>query len=164
MGVAAQYPVVVLTGPRQTGKTTLLQQGIQGFNFVTLDLPSVAEQANTSPEVFLAQHPEPLIIDEVHTPDSSRYWEGSTYEARKARGEEPESLDKEIVRRAYADLGYRGDGPAPTLSADIWASVAAGYRTAFERLTGQPLRPVEIPAGPRIIRSLTTSHYLVEGS
>ena len=46
MGVAAQYPVVVLTGPCQTGKTTLLQQGVHGFNFVTLDLPSVAEQAN----------------------------------------------------------------------------------------------------------------------
>lgn len=44
MGVAAQYPVVVLTGPRQTGKTTLLQEGIQGFNFVTLDLPSVANK------------------------------------------------------------------------------------------------------------------------
>ncbi len=56
---------------------------------------------------------ELLLIDEVHTPDSSRYWVAATYEDRLAAGEEPESLDKEVVRRAFVDAGYRGDGEPP---------------------------------------------------
>ena len=87
MGVAAQYPVVVLTGARQTGKTTLLQEGIQGFNFVTLDLPSVAEQADTSPDVFLAQYSEPLIIDEVqYAPKIFRYLKAAVDADRDRNG------------------------------------------------------------------------------
>ena len=52
------------------------------------------------------------FIDEIHTPDSSRYWYADDYEDRFARGEEPRGLDKEYVRRRLADQGYRGDGPA----------------------------------------------------
>ena len=44
-----------------------------------------------------------LLIDEMHTPDSSRYWVAATYEERLAAGDEPESLDKEVVRRALLD-------------------------------------------------------------
>jgi phosphoribosylaminoimidazole-succinocarboxamide synthase len=84
-----------------------------------------------------------MLIDEVHTPDSSRYWEAPTYGSRLAAGEEPESLDKEIVRRAYADLNYRGDGDAPPLAPEVWRAVAGGYQRAFTRLTGRTLAPVE---------------------
>ena len=56
------------------------------------------------------------FIDEVHTPDSSRYWYADDYDARFARGEEPRGLDKEYVRRTLADQGYKGDGPPPTLT------------------------------------------------
>src|SRR5262249_49960839 len=49
-----------------------------------------------------------LVIDEIHTPDSSRYWHADDYQARLARGEEPRGLDKEYVRRWYADQGYTG--------------------------------------------------------
>ena len=52
------------------------------------------------------------FIDEVHTPDSSRYWYADDYDERFARGEEPRGLDKEYVRRTLADQGYKGDGPA----------------------------------------------------
>ena len=52
------------------------------------------------------------FIDEIHTPDCSRYWYADDYEARFARGEEPRGLDKEYVRRTLAEQGYRGDGPA----------------------------------------------------
>jgi phosphoribosylaminoimidazole-succinocarboxamide synthase len=82
-----------------------------------------------------------LLIDEVHTPDSSRYWEAETYASRLANDEEPQSLDKEIVRRAYADLGYRGEGLAPTLAPEVWQAVADGYQKAFARLTGRTLAP-----------------------
>ena len=62
---AAQRPVVVLTGPRQTGKTSLVQRLFTGYEFVSLDLPSEAEQAEHDPRAFLARHPPPLVVDEV---------------------------------------------------------------------------------------------------
>lgn len=96
-----------------------------------------------------------LLIDEVHTPDSSRFWEASTYETRLARGEEPESMDKEIIRRAYADLGYLGDGTPPALAAAVWSEVSAGYRQAYERITGRAFVAAPGPADLRIICALT---------
>ena len=68
--------------------------------------------ADTKYEFGLTADGELLLIDEVHTPDSSRFWVADTYEERLAAGEEPESLDKEVVRRALADAGFRGDGDA----------------------------------------------------
>ena len=105
-----------------------------------------------------------LLIDEVHTPDSSRYWEASTYETRLREGAEPLSLDKEIIRRAYAELGYRGSGDPPLLSDEIWDEVGAGYRRAFALITGTPLASVELPAEQRIVRALTDHGYLPDPS
>ena len=62
---AATRPVVVLTGARQTGKTSLVRRLFPDHNFVSLDLPSEAEQAQLDPSSFLARHPPPLIVDEV---------------------------------------------------------------------------------------------------
>ena len=59
------YPVVVLTGARQTGKTTLLHSLLTDFTYVTLDLPSVATLAEEDPQAFFQQHPPPVLIDEV---------------------------------------------------------------------------------------------------
>ncbi len=101
-----------------------------------------------------------MLIDEVHTPDSSRFWQAASYEVRLRAGEEPVSMDKEIIRRAYADLGYRGDGTPPTLPQEAWSSLAAGYRTVFEHLTGAPLALNPAPIEARIRRSLT-DHGLV---
>jgi phosphoribosylaminoimidazole-succinocarboxamide synthase len=118
--------------------------------------------ADTKYEFGLDSSGALMLIDEVHTPDSSRYWEASTYETRLSAGEEPQSLDKEIIRRAYADLGYRGEGTPPILDASVWSSVAAGYRDAFERLTRSPL---DIPSGEmaqRIQRALTAHGILKE--
>ena len=130
---------------------------------------AVAEQAglvlaDTKYEFGLDADSNLMLIDEVHTPDSSRYWEGSTYAALVSAGQEPQSLDKEIIRRAYAGLGFRGDGEAPELPAEVWGEVASGYRTAFARITGEQLRPVELPADERIIRTLTDQGYLPETS
>jgi uncharacterized protein len=58
-------PVVVLTGARQTGKTSTLRHLFPDYEFVSLDLPTEAEQAEREPELFLERHPAPLIIDEV---------------------------------------------------------------------------------------------------
>ena len=62
---AATRPVVVLTGARQTGKTSLMRRLFPDHAFITLDLPSEAEQAEHDPGSFLARHPPPLIVDEV---------------------------------------------------------------------------------------------------
>ena len=63
---AAQgFPAVVLTGARQTGKTTLLRTLFPDHTYVSLDLPSEAADAEHAPEAFLARHPAPVVIDEV---------------------------------------------------------------------------------------------------
>ena len=58
-------PVVVLTGARQTGKTSLVRRLFPDYTYVSLDLPSEAEQAEQDPSGFLSRHPPPLIVDEV---------------------------------------------------------------------------------------------------
>jgi phosphoribosylaminoimidazole-succinocarboxamide synthase len=93
---------------------------------------------------------ELLLIDEVHTPDSSRFWVADSYEARLAAGDEPESLDKEFVRRALIDLGYRGDGPPPVLPDDVVITTSARYISAYERITGRTFTPGTQPASQRI--------------
>ncbi|CAN5785163.1 phosphoribosylaminoimidazolesuccinocarboxamide synthase [soil metagenome] len=95
-----------------------------------------------------------LLIDEVHTPDSSRYWIAATYDERLAAGEEPESLDKEFVRLAFAAAGYRGDGEPPALPDDVWAATSTRYIESYERLTGEPFHHGEYPVAPRVQRWL----------
>ena len=62
---ARTRPVVVLTGARQTGKTSTLRRLFPDHHFVSLDLPSEAELAEKEPEAFLKRHPSPVLIDEV---------------------------------------------------------------------------------------------------
>lgn len=62
---ASQRPVVVLTGARQTGKTSLVTRLFGDREIVSLDLPSEAEQAERNPRGFLTRHPPPLVVDEV---------------------------------------------------------------------------------------------------
>jgi predicted AAA+ superfamily ATPase len=63
--MARTFPVLVLTGARQTGKTTLLRELFPKHRYFSLDLPSDAEKAERDPELFLREHPAPLLIDEV---------------------------------------------------------------------------------------------------
>jgi phosphoribosylaminoimidazole-succinocarboxamide synthase len=79
-----------------------------------------------------------LLIDEIHTPDSSRFWEERTYAERFAKGLDPEPLDKDFVRRHYTAQGYRGDGEPPPLPDDVRVGAAKRYIEACERITGAP--------------------------
>jgi predicted AAA+ superfamily ATPase len=65
LSLARQSPCLVLTGARQTGKTTLLKTLFPDYNYITLDLPSLAEQAERDPESFLKENPIKTIIDEA---------------------------------------------------------------------------------------------------
>ena len=62
---AKTRPVIVLTGARQTGKTSTFLRLFPNHSFVSLDLPTEAEQAEKEPRAFLERHPPPVIIDEV---------------------------------------------------------------------------------------------------
>lgn len=97
---------------------------------------------------------ELTLIDEVHTPDSSRFWRADTYPERLAAGQEPQSYDKELVRLWYAERGYTGDGEPPAWSSELALQVAERYIDLYERLTGRAFRPGEYPAGPRLERNL----------
>jgi phosphoribosylaminoimidazole-succinocarboxamide synthase len=98
-----------------------------------------------------------VLIDEIHTPDSSRFWFAAGYAERFAAGEEPESFDKEYVRRWLAERGFRGDGPIPAIPDEVRMEATRRYLSAVEAITGEPFRPnLEEPL-PRIRRSLGLS-------
>lgn len=80
------------------------------------------------------------VADEIHTPDSSRYWIQATYEERHGRGDEPESLDKEFLRLWLREKGI-SDDDIPALDDDIRIQVAERYVDLFERVTGQSFEP-----------------------
>jgi phosphoribosylaminoimidazole-succinocarboxamide synthase len=119
--------------------------------------------ADTKYEFGLTSDEQVLLIDEVHTPDSSRYWVAESYEVRLAAGDEPESLDKEVVRRALADVGYRGDGDPPELGADVIGATTDRYIDAFERVTGQTFAPGSYPVDERIAGNLDAIAATVGG-
>jgi phosphoribosylaminoimidazole-succinocarboxamide synthase len=110
--------------------------------------------ADTKYEFGLTADGALLLIDELHTPDSSRWWMADSYAERLATGAEPESLDKEVVRRALADAGFRGDGPVPALAPEVWSATSARYIDAYERLTGRAFEPGSYPVGERIAARL----------
>lgn len=99
-----------------------------------------------------------VVIDEIHTPDSSRFWIEATYAERFRGGVDPEPLDKDFVRRYYTALGYRGDGDAPELPSEVRVGAAKRYIEAFERITGETFTPDTEPPGPRIARNLGLAH------
>lgn len=106
--------------------------------------------ADTKYEFGTTPDGELLLIDEVHTPDSSRYWVAGSYQDRVGSGQEPESLDKEIVRRALIDAGYDGHGEPPPLDQAVWQATSTRYIDAYERLTGLQFQPGSYPVADRI--------------
>ncbi len=93
---------------------------------------------------------ELTLIDEVHTPDSSRYWTKDSYDG----GGDPEHFDKEYLRLWFASQGYTGEGTPPTMPPEFVASVAGRYITAYEQLTGLTFSPGVLPADTRIQENL----------
>ncbi len=87
-----------------------------------------------------------MLIDEIHTPDSSRYWFAEDYEARLAEGKEPRSLDKEYLRRWMAENhDYRGEGPPPKLPDEVRVEAAKRYIEIYELVTGKTFVPDRNP-------------------
>ena len=78
-----------------------------------------------------------ILADEVHTPDSSRYWLQETYQQRFDAGLDPEMFDKEFVRSALIKQGYMGDGTPPEFTTAFRADTAEKYIQVYEKLTGK---------------------------
>lgn len=96
-----------------------------------------------------------VVIDEIHTPDSSRYWYADDYDQRMAAGQAPRSIDKEYVRRWLVDTyGYRGDGPPPPIPDDVRVEAARRYIEIYEVITGRPFEPDSDEPVGRIARNL----------
>ena len=95
-----------------------------------------------------------IVIDEIHTPDSSRYWYRDSYERALSQGGEPEALDKEYVRRWLGEQGYKGEGTPPELPDDVRCEAARRYIEAYEQVTGLAFVPDTEDPHPRIRRNL----------
>jgi phosphoribosylaminoimidazole-succinocarboxamide synthase len=102
-----------------------------------------------------------VVIDEIHTPDSSRYWVDGTYAARFAKGEEPEMLDKENIRQwLIKERGFSGQGKPPALTDEVRVMLAQKYLEVFERLTGQTFTSEVGSVATRIEKNLRAKGYL----
>jgi len=95
------------------------------------------------------------LIDEIHTPDSSRYWQADSYEARVARGLEPEYFDKEFLRLWFMEHcdPYR-DATLPEAPADMVEELSRRYAAIFHQLTGETVSATEEGIEERIRRNL----------
>jgi len=97
-----------------------------------------------------------LLADEIHTPDSSRYWIGETYPARFAAGERPDSFDKDVMRSWVAARCDPYVDPIPEIPAEVIEQTSKVYIQAFEAITGRTFEPpaADEPVLDRIRRNL----------
>lgn len=77
------------------------------------------------------------LIDEIHTPDSSRFWKADSYQKRFRKELEPENFDKEFLRIWYAKRGYRGDGKPPKMTKRLINALSKRYIAVYEKITGK---------------------------
>ena len=109
---------------------------------------------DTKYEFGMTPNGEIVLIDEIHTPDSSRFWFADEYEKRFASGEEQKKIDKEYLREWLADRGFRGDGEIPEIPAEIKAETARRYIEAYELITGQKFEAQVGPVLDRVTKNL----------
>jgi phosphoribosylaminoimidazole-succinocarboxamide synthase len=95
-----------------------------------------------------------FLIDEIHTPDSSRYWLVDTYEASLEAGQEPDNYDKEFLRLWFKSrFDPYSDKPAPEVPAEIISELGKRYVYIYERLTGEKFKP-ETATGDEILKRI----------
>jgi phosphoribosylaminoimidazole-succinocarboxamide synthase len=112
--------------------------------------------ADTKYEFGLDADGRIVLADEIHTPDSSRFWRAATYEARFAAGQRPDSFDKDFVRAWVAERCDPYGDAIPEIPQALIQQTSDVYIEAFETITGQTFqRPVaDEPVMPRIRRNL----------
>lgn len=97
-----------------------------------------------------------VLADEIHTPDSSRFWKAATYAARFEAGERPDSFDKDFVRAWVAQRCDPYNDPIPEIPADLIRQTSDVYIEAFETITGQTFQRPDAgePVMARVKRNL----------
>jgi phosphoribosylaminoimidazole-succinocarboxamide synthase len=99
---------------------------------------------DTKYEFGVDEHNNLFLIDEIHTPDSSRYWHLDTYQQKIDKGEEPDNYDKEFLRLWFkARFDPYNDTEAPVPTQEVLDELIARYSYIYERLTGTPFVPAE---------------------
>lgn len=99
-----------------------------------------------------------ILVDEIHTPDSSRYWLADSYQARVAAGLEPENIDKEFLRLWFAKQSDPyNDKKLPQAPLELIEELSSRYIQLYERITGKKFSFIEHkePAEKRIMRNIT---------
>lgn len=98
------------------------------------------------------------LIDEIHTPDSSRYWIKKTYKERFQKGLEPQSYDKEELRIWFKNHGYKGEGKIPKMPSEFIAKMSLLYMQIYEKITGKKFIPeISKDVNKRIKKNLQAS-------
>jgi len=101
-----------------------------------------------------------VLIDEIHTPDSSRFWYIDGYKDAFKNNKDPKLLDKEYLRQWLISKGYMGDGDAPEFPEDIKIEACKRYIEAFERITGQDFKPEQGDVLERVTANLKDKGYM----
>jgi phosphoribosylaminoimidazole-succinocarboxamide synthase len=101
-----------------------------------------------------------VLIDEIHTPDSSRFWFANEYERRLAAGQEQKKIDKEYLREWLAERGFRGEGEVPAIPDDIRVETARRYIEAYELITGNTFTAEVGSAEERLRKNLGNLAHL----
>ncbi|MFW5703753.1 MAG: phosphoribosylaminoimidazolesuccinocarboxamide synthase [Patescibacteria group bacterium] len=100
---------------------------------------------------------ELILIDEIHTPDSSRFWKLESYEERINNKQEPENFDKEFLRLWYASRGFTGEGTPPPITEELIIALAERYIQVFETITGNNFVSYSYPITDRIVNNIQRS-------
>ena len=100
---------------------------------------------------------ELIAIDEIHTPDSSRFWVKEEYESRFNAGQSQKMLDKENIRQWLIEQGFSGEGTPPDLSDEIRISLSEHYMKLYKVLLGKEFIPDTGDVEKRVIKNL--NHY-----
>lgn len=96
-----------------------------------------------------------VVIDEVHTPDSSRFWQADTYQQLFDAGKTPQGLDKEYVRVwLKTERNFVGDGPIPVIPDEVKVEAARRYILACEQITGESFVPNTEEPNERLARNM----------
>ena len=82
-----------------------------------------------------------ILADEIHTPDSSRFWYSDTYEKLYSENKEQRQLDKEYFRKWLIDRGYMGNGEIPEITDEVRVGTAKRYIDSYENITGEVFTP-----------------------
>ncbi|MBI2440458.1 MAG: phosphoribosylaminoimidazolesuccinocarboxamide synthase [Lentisphaerae bacterium] len=101
-----------------------------------------------------------IVTDEIHTPDSSRYWFADSYAELFARGAEQRKIDKEYVREWYVARGFRGEGAPPPMPDEIRLEAARRYIQSYETITGKEFVVTDEPVEQRLLANLREKGYM----